>query len=190
LLAGLGLSLLNGLNGWFRIDRGDPRGQVIWHVLGPVHLLGLLALLAWMLFRPLPREYRGNLHPHAYGLMWLVLIVQNAVAQLVTGPRRSGRKWRSAFTTSCCSRSPGSLFSISLPGRCVSPQKATVFDSRPRRPSHACGLAVLYCLAFRGAEDPIPDQGRGRGTVRERSTSGLPRAALTSGWATSRGAAW
>ena len=86
LLAGLGLSLLNGLNGWLRIDRGDPRSQVLWHVLGPVYLLGLVAILAWILFRPLPREFRGNLHPHAYGLMWLVLIIQNAIAQLVTGP--------------------------------------------------------------------------------------------------------
>jgi hypothetical protein len=86
LLAGLGLSLLNGLNGWFRIYRGDPRGQVLWHVLGPVYLLGLVAILAWTLFRPLPRGFRGDLHPHAHGLMWLVLIVQNAIAQLVTGP--------------------------------------------------------------------------------------------------------
>jgi hypothetical protein len=86
LLAGLGLSLLNGLNGWFRIDRGHPRGQLLWHVLGPVYLLGLVAILAGILFRPLPRGFRGNLHPHAYGLMWLVLIVQNAIAQLVTGP--------------------------------------------------------------------------------------------------------
>ena len=86
LLAGLGLSLLNGLNGWLRIDRGDPGGQVLWHVLGPAYLLGLVAVLAWILFRPLTREFRGDLHPHAYGLMWLVLIVHNAVAQLVTGP--------------------------------------------------------------------------------------------------------
>jgi hypothetical protein len=51
-----------------------------------VYLLGLVAILAWILFRPLPREFRGNLHPHAYGPMLLVLIVQNAIAQLVTGP--------------------------------------------------------------------------------------------------------
>jgi hypothetical protein len=84
LLAGLGLSLLNGLNGWFRFD--GPRSQVLWHVLGPVYLLGLVAILAWTLFRPLPPGFRGNLHPHACGLMWLVLIVQNVIAQLVTGP--------------------------------------------------------------------------------------------------------
>jgi hypothetical protein len=51
-----------------------------------VYLLGLVAILAWILFRPLPRDFRGNPHPHAHGLMWLVLIVQNAIAQLVTGP--------------------------------------------------------------------------------------------------------
>jgi hypothetical protein len=86
LLAGLGLSLLNGLNGWLGSDRGGPRSQVLWHVLGPVYLLGLIAILAWIQFRPFPRAFRGNLHPHAYGLMWLVLIVQNVIAQLVTGP--------------------------------------------------------------------------------------------------------
>ena len=86
MLAGLGMSLLNGLTGWLRVDRGDPRGQVLWHVLGPAYLLGLVAVLAWILFRPLTREFRGDLHPHAYGLMWLVLIAQNAIAQLVTGP--------------------------------------------------------------------------------------------------------
>jgi hypothetical protein len=86
LLAGLGLSLLNGLNGWFMFERGDPRGEVLWHVLGPLYLLGLVAILAWTLFRPLPPEFRGNLHPHACGLMWLGLMVQNVIAQLVTGP--------------------------------------------------------------------------------------------------------
>jgi hypothetical protein len=85
-LAGLAVSLVHGLNGWFGIDRGDPRGPVLWHVLGPVYLLGLVAILARILFRPLPRDFRGNLHPQAHGLVWLVLIVQNAIAQLVTGP--------------------------------------------------------------------------------------------------------
>ena len=80
------MSLLNGLTGWLSVDRGDPWGQMLWHVLGPLYLLRLVAILAWILFRPLPRNFRGNLHPHAYGLMWLALIVQNAIAQLVTGP--------------------------------------------------------------------------------------------------------
>jgi hypothetical protein len=59
---------------------------MLWHVLGPAYLLGRVAILARILFRPLPREFRGDLHPHAYGLMWLVLVAQNTIAQLVTGP--------------------------------------------------------------------------------------------------------
>ena len=86
LLAGLGLSLLNGLTGWFRTYRDESWGRVLWHTLGPVYLLILLAILARVLLRPLPRNFSGNLHAHAGGAMWLVLIVQNAIAQMVTGP--------------------------------------------------------------------------------------------------------
>lgn len=85
-LAGLALSLLNGMTGWFRIYRDASYGRVLWHILGPVYFLILIAILAWILLRPRPRNFRGNMHPHAYALMWLVLIVQNAIAQLVTGP--------------------------------------------------------------------------------------------------------
>jgi pilus assembly protein TadC len=46
----------------------------------------LLAICWWALFRPLPRNFRGNLFPRAYGLLWLVLVVQNVMAQLITGP--------------------------------------------------------------------------------------------------------
>ena len=86
LLAGLGLSLLNGLTGWFRTYRDESWGRVLWHTLGPVYLLILLAILARVLLRPLPRNFSGNIHAHAAGAMWLVLIVQNGIAQMVTGP--------------------------------------------------------------------------------------------------------
>jgi hypothetical protein len=86
LLAGLGLSLFNGLNGWFGIYRHESSGRSLWYTLGPVYLLLLTAMLAWVLLRPIPRNYRGNIHRNASGAMWLVLIVQNVIAQLVTGP--------------------------------------------------------------------------------------------------------
>ena len=109
LLAGLGLSIRNGLKGWFNIycvrkdqywtgfflqhfgAKGNENywSRILWYYLGPLYLLLLIVLVAWVLFRPLPRRYRGNLYPHAYGLIWLVLIVQNAIAQLVTGPPSS-----------------------------------------------------------------------------------------------------
>src|SRR5262249_2455954 len=84
--SGLGLSLLNGINGWFRIYRDESRTAGLWHLLGPVYLVLLVAFLSWILLRPLPRNLRGNTHPRAYAVVWFVLIVQNAIAQLVTGP--------------------------------------------------------------------------------------------------------
>jgi hypothetical protein len=85
LLTGLGLSVRNGLKGWFNIYRGneDYWSRRLWEVLGPAYLVCLVAIAVWVLLRP----YRGDRRfPHAYGLIWLVLIVQNVIAQLITGP--------------------------------------------------------------------------------------------------------
>jgi uncharacterized membrane protein len=87
---GLGLSITNGAKGWFNIYRTDiPEGEwfrIIWSYLGPVYL-GILILIAlWILIWPQSRIFRGRRFPHAYGLMWLVLIVQNAIAFAITGP--------------------------------------------------------------------------------------------------------
>lgn len=88
LLMGLGLSIRNGLKGWFNIYKGneDEWSRVLWQILGPTFLMILIAIAAWVLLRPGSRETRSNLFPHAYALMWLVLIVQNTLAQLITGP--------------------------------------------------------------------------------------------------------
>ena len=91
LLLGLGMSIRNGLKGWFNIYVGNERywDRVLWRIAGPLLLLGLLAILARLLWRPLPRDFRGDAFPHAYKLIWLVLIVQNVIAQLITGPHSS-----------------------------------------------------------------------------------------------------
>lgn len=88
LVAGLGLSLRNGLKGWFNIYRGDEDywSGVLWQYLGPAYLVLLIAIAVWILLRPVPRSARDTRFPHAYGLVWLVLIVQNTLALLVTGP--------------------------------------------------------------------------------------------------------
>jgi hypothetical protein len=88
LLGGLGLSLQYGIKGWFNTYKYDER---IWdlqlqHVLAPLYLVILLAITSWILVRPLPRGSRGNIFPHAAGATWLVLLVQNAIAQAITGP--------------------------------------------------------------------------------------------------------
>ena len=53
LLTGLGLSLRNGLKGWFNIYRGneDYWSRRLWEYLGPVYLACLAAILLWVLFR-------------------------------------------------------------------------------------------------------------------------------------------
>ncbi|MBX3412443.1 MAG: hypothetical protein KF708_07135 [Pirellulales bacterium] len=88
LLFGLGLSLRNGLKGWFNIYRGHEEyySSLLWWILGPCFLVVLLALFWQALYRPLPRDQRGDLFPHAHGLMWLVLVVQNVLGQMITGP--------------------------------------------------------------------------------------------------------
>lgn len=87
-LGGLGLSIRNGLKGWFNVYRGNEKywSRVLSEVLGPVWLVCLVVLLAWVLLRPWPRDYGGRLFCRAYGVVWLVLIVQNVIAQLITGP--------------------------------------------------------------------------------------------------------
>jgi hypothetical protein len=90
LLAGLGLSLEYGIKGWFRVYRGEEQ-EPLWdrylqHRLAPIYFVILLGIIAWSLVRPLPRNFRGSIFPHAAALMWFVLFLQNAIAQSITGP--------------------------------------------------------------------------------------------------------
>ena len=88
LLLGLGVSFKSGLKGWANIYVGNEGywNIVLWKVIGPVLAIALLALVAWLRLRPTPRGLQGDLFPHAYGLVWGVVITQNVLAQLVTGP--------------------------------------------------------------------------------------------------------
>ncbi len=88
LLTGLGISIRSGLKGWFNIYWGneDYWSRVLWNILGPTYLAMLVALAAWTLLRPASRAPSEPVGRHAYSLIWLVLIVQNVLAQLITGP--------------------------------------------------------------------------------------------------------
>lgn len=91
LLLGLGLSIRSGLKGWANLYLGNEEywSGLLWAFFGPLMLLGLLALIAWVRLRPLPKGFEGDVFPHAYRLLWVVLITQNVLAQLVTGPHSS-----------------------------------------------------------------------------------------------------
>jgi hypothetical protein len=88
LLVGLGLSIRNGLKGWANIYLGNEEywSRVFWMYIGPLMLICFGALIVWLLVRRIPRDFQGDVFPHAYGIIWLVLITQNVIAQLVTGP--------------------------------------------------------------------------------------------------------
>jgi hypothetical protein len=91
LLLGLGLSLKNGLKGRANIYLGHEEyyNSILWRIIGPLMLLSLIGIVIWIRAKPLPRGFQGDVFPHAYALIWLVLILQNLIAQLVTGPRNS-----------------------------------------------------------------------------------------------------
>jgi hypothetical protein len=95
LLLGLGLSARSGLKGWFnlyRLDSSHSEGywsHLLWNCFGPAMIVLFIAICCQALFRPFPRNTGGDRVPKAYALMWLVLIVQNVLGQLVTGPLTS-----------------------------------------------------------------------------------------------------
>jgi len=91
LILGLGLSLKNGLKGWANLYLGheDYYNSILWNLIGPLMLLSLIGLAVWIHSRPLPKGFQGDVFPEAYALIWLVLIAQNIIAQLVTGPLSS-----------------------------------------------------------------------------------------------------
>ena len=99
LLLGLGLSIKNGLKGWVNIYIGneDHWNAVLWKVIGPLMILVFLAIVLRLRSRPLPREFNQDVFPHAYRLIWLVLITQNILAQLITGPWSSWNEVAFAF---------------------------------------------------------------------------------------------
>ena len=87
------------MKGWANIYLGNENywDHVLWRVIGPLLLLALVALPVWIRLRPVPGTAsptpagvpHGDVFPHAYRLAWLVLLVQNAIAQLITGPHTS-----------------------------------------------------------------------------------------------------
>jgi hypothetical protein len=91
LVFGLGLSLKNGLKGWANIYLGHEEyyDALLWRFIGPVILLSIVGLGLWIRARPLSKEFRGDIFPQAYLLIWIVLLHQNIIAQLITSSFRS-----------------------------------------------------------------------------------------------------
>ena len=79
--------------GWFNIYRGDEEywSAQLWKYLGPTYLACLVVIAACILIRRRSQSPTAERFPHAYAAIWLVLVMQNVLAQLVTGP---WSRWR------------------------------------------------------------------------------------------------
>ena len=88
LVYGLGLTLRKGLKGATNIyfTKEDYWDAVFWNWVSLAMLLCLVAGIAAHLLRRIPWNSRKDAFPGAYGIIWLVLIAQNVLAQVVTGP--------------------------------------------------------------------------------------------------------
>jgi len=88
LLLGLGLSIKNGLKGWANIHLGNENhwNSVLWKIFGGLLVVGVMMVVVRIRLSPLPKDFPGDVFPHAGRLIWMVLIIQNILAQLVTGP--------------------------------------------------------------------------------------------------------
>ncbi len=88
LLVGLGFSVRNGLKGFFNMHYGNEEyyATLLWQIVGPSLVIGLLALCAWIFWRPLPKSFAGDAFRYATPIVWLALVWQNVLGQLVTGP--------------------------------------------------------------------------------------------------------
>jgi hypothetical protein len=88
LVYGLGLTLRKGLKGATNIyfAKEDYWDAVFWNWVSLAMLLCLVIGIVVLLLQRIPRNSRKDAFPGAYGLIWLVLIAQNVLAQVVTGP--------------------------------------------------------------------------------------------------------
>lgn len=88
LLTGLGLSIRNGAKGWFNIYMGneDYWSAVLWWIAGPALVAALFLLIRRTLNRLEASSCRTESKCYAVKAFWLVLIVQNVLGHLVTGP--------------------------------------------------------------------------------------------------------
>ena len=88
LVYGLGLSLRKTLKGGAEVYLGNEDGwdRACWEWVALLMLVCLAGGMVWLLSKRLPADYAGDRFPHASAVMWLVLIAENGVAQIVTGP--------------------------------------------------------------------------------------------------------
>lgn len=85
-LFGVFLSLTNGIRGMAVVyqQNEDEWRTFLWYLFGPTMLIGFALVGLWILLRP--RDSMKEVFPHAAPLVGGVIVVQNLIAQGITGP--------------------------------------------------------------------------------------------------------
>ncbi len=88
LVFGLGMSIQNGLKGWANIYIGNEEywEAAFWKINQPLIWIAVILVVIQVWRKQLPSGYKRDVFPHAVWLIWLTLIVQNILAQIITGP--------------------------------------------------------------------------------------------------------
>ena len=101
LILGLGVSIRSGFKGWANIHYGDGErwSHELWLIFGSLMALGLMVLFIFHARNRLPKDFQGDVFPNAHRIIWLVLITQNILAQMVTAPFTNYTQYTRMFFT-------------------------------------------------------------------------------------------
>ncbi|MCA9040852.1 MAG: hypothetical protein KDA65_10930, partial [Planctomycetaceae bacterium] len=91
LLIGLSISIRSGLKGWMNIYWGNENywSALFWNYYTAIVPALLVVLGLWFISRtPQKNWYYSSLRKQ-YAIVWVVLIIQNILAQMITGPSTS-----------------------------------------------------------------------------------------------------
>jgi hypothetical protein len=88
LVYGLGMSVRKALKGGTHLYGGDENAwdTVFWNWVSLGMLVCLVVGAILILARRMRRDFHGDVFPKVSRIIWLVLIAQNVLAQVVTGP--------------------------------------------------------------------------------------------------------
>lgn len=84
----IALSLRNGLKGWANIYLGNEEywSNLLWFVFTPIIIVGIIIIVSYVKQTSDNPQFEKNPFPKYPFIIWTVILIQNFIAQLITGP--------------------------------------------------------------------------------------------------------
>jgi len=85
---GIALSLRNGIKGWANIYLGNEEfwNTTLWIIFVPIILVGIYLIVSYVNRNSDDPHFASNPIPKYAVIIWTVLLIQNFIAQIITGP--------------------------------------------------------------------------------------------------------